>query len=365
MATKRKSSHSDGNHVLPPVKRPPMIKRKSSSLSVLDKSGGAGKGAEHKGDLPRVDRNTGSLQDLRPINGDTNTNDTKDTRAHSSPGKHGDKKKNPWSTETGNSLPMVAKISGSQGDGKSSPAKDQRAHSRRRRAGDIILTRPATIAVVVKYQLGQHELKKFKACFKQIDLDSSGVIDSDEFFEFIDETKTPFAEGLFRMIDSDSNGTVDFEEFVHATVLYCMYTRDEILHFAFDTFDPAATGSIGDKELRRLVGMVNDGQAKFSGNINGALNEFDRNKDGVIDFEEFKNMNKRFPMLLFPCFRLQDRMQKATLGDNHWLQLHKRLYERLKMENYQRKHNGALPALTLVGAIVKLLRLDHRDIYQA
>lgn len=34
------------------------------------------------------------------------------------------------------------------------------------------------------------------------------MIDYDEFFEFIDETKTPFSEGLFRMIDADSNGTV-------------------------------------------------------------------------------------------------------------------------------------------------------------
>ncbi|KAE8877256.1 hypothetical protein PF005_g6607 [Phytophthora fragariae] len=363
MAPKRKQSHpshSERKSELPPVTPPPMLKRKSSSVSVLDITGGAsGMGT---GDLPRVNRNTNSLQDLRP---DGDNNDLT-TRAHSAAGgKQGNKKKKPpksgWSNETGDSLPMVAKTSGSQGDNAS---KVQRTRTRRRHAGDIILTRPATIAVVVKYQLGQHELKKFKACFKQIDLDSSGVIDYDEFFEFIDETKTPFSEGLFRMIDADSNGTIDFEEFVHAMVLYCMYTRDEILHFAFDTFDPAATGSIGDKELRRLVSMVNDGQSKFSGNINNALAEFDRNKDGVIDFEEFKNMNKRFPMLLFPCFRLQDRMQKSTLGDSHWLLLHKRLYERLKLENYQRKHNGALPGLTLVGAIVKFLRLDTRDIYQ-
>ncbi|KAG2760366.1 hypothetical protein PC129_g1869 [Phytophthora cactorum] len=360
MASKRRPSHSEGKLGLPPVKRPPMIKRKSSSLSVLDINSGAGKSAEQKGEFPRLDRNTGSLQDMPPS--DARSISEKQSR------QHGDKTKKPpkngWPSETGDSLPMVAKISGSQGESKPARAKDQRSRTRRRQAKDIVLTRPATIAVVVKYQLGQHELKKFKACFRQIDLDSSGVIDYDEFFDFIDETKTPFSEGLFRMIDSDSNGTIDFEEFVHATVLYCMYTRDEILRFAFDTFDPAASGSIGDKELRRLVSIVNDGQSRFSGNINNALTEFDRNKDGVIDFEEFKNLNKRFPMLLFPCFRLQDRMQKATLGDNHWLQLHKRLYERLKTENYQRKHNGALPGLTLVGAIVKLLRLDHRDIYQ-
>lgn len=60
-----------------------------------------------------------------------------------------------------------------------------------------------------------------------------------------------------------------------------------------------------------------------------------RNKDGLLDFDEFKIMNKRYPMLLFPCFRLQDRMQKSTLGEGHWLQLHKRLYQKLKLENYQ------------------------------
>lgn len=152
---------------------------------------------------------------------------------------------------------------------------------------------------------------------------SSGLIDYDEFFEFIDETKTPFSEGLFRMIDSDNNGTVraqlifaglersldschcyrcvqiDYEEFVHAMVLYCMYTRDEILHceswmlppsigrslltsmcecvaVAFDTFDPAMTGSIGEKEFKRLISIVNDGKPVFPGNFKNALTEFDR-----------------------------------------------------------------------------------------
>lgn len=92
--------------------------------------------------------------------------------------------------------------------------------------------------VVSVEAVGQHELKKFKQCFRQIDLEylcklarrliarltretylvilllvclassASGMIDYDEFFEFIDETKTPFSEGLFRMIDADSNGTV-------------------------------------------------------------------------------------------------------------------------------------------------------------
>ena len=33
-----------------------------------------------------------------------------------------------------------------------------------------------------------------------------------------------------------------------------------------------------------------------------------------MDFETFKTINERFPMVLFPSFRLQDNLQAFTLG---------------------------------------------------
>jgi hypothetical protein len=55
---------------------------------------------------------------------------------------------------------------------KAQQSTDTRPSRRRgRKAGDVELTRDPTISVVVKYQLGQHELKKFKQCFNQIDLE--------------------------------------------------------------------------------------------------------------------------------------------------------------------------------------------------
>lgn len=222
--------------------------------------------------------------------------------------------------------------------------------------------------------VGQYELKKFKQCFKQIDLEyvstsasrwrslllqrelvrasmtshtvvccrgtcscsASGVIDYDEFFEFIDETKTPFSEGLFRMIDADSNGTVRMhcckeyalaERCTDGSTLVCVVclfrstmkssctpwcstactrvTRSSSVRqtpsiamvdrcclptacadstglvlyaptVAFDTFDPAKTGAIGEKEFKRLISVVNDGKPVYPGNFKNALAEFDR-----------------------------------------------------------------------------------------
>lgn len=45
---------------------------------------------------------------------------------------------------------------------------------------------------------------------------------------------------------------------------------------AFDTFDPAKTGSIGEKEFKRLISVVNDGKPIYPGNFKNALAEFDR-----------------------------------------------------------------------------------------
>lgn len=197
----------------------------------------------------------------------------------------------------------------------------------------------------------------------------SGMIDYDEFFEFIDERKTPFSEGLFRMIDSDSNGTVSwcllffffllflilvsfrlimknlYMQWFSIVCIHGMKFYNVSLRFifqpshtcivAFDTFDPGKTGAIGEKEFKRLISVVNDGKPAYPGNFKNALQEFDRNKDGVLDFDEFKILNKRYPMLLFPCFRLQDRMQKSTLGEGHWHKLHQRLCSRIKLEQYQ------------------------------
>ena len=109
-----------------------------------------------------------------------------------------------------------------------------------------------------------------------------------------------------------------------------------------------------------------------------------RNNDGVIDFEEFQTLNKRYPMILFPCFRLQDRMQKSTLGESHWLALHTRYYQFLKTEAYmvclfdvgkikvpltliiviQRKHNGAMPPISAITKVKHMFGIGTFEVYQ-
>ena len=212
--------------------------------------------------------------------------------------------------------------------------------------------------------VGQKELKLLKKWFIDIDKDRSGTIDFDEFFEHVDEVRTHFSESMFKLSDSDDSGYIDFDEFVCAVTAYCMFTREELLKFAYDSFDIDGSGSIDEDEFRRLCTVVNDGKPTFPGNFDRAIKSFDTNGDGLIDFDEFQTINKRYPLILFPCFRLQDKLQKSTLGEKHWLKLHRRYYQWLKLQIYKRKHNGAEPPLSSFKKFKRFFGIGAIEVYQ-
>jgi hypothetical protein len=61
---------------------------------------------------------------------------------------------------------------------------------------------------------------------------------------------------------------------------------------------------------------INNASPAFPNNFKRALEEFDVNEDGLIDYSEFLAIDSRYPLVLFPAFRLQDVMQRASLGES-------------------------------------------------
>ena len=74
--------------------------------------------------------------------------------------------------------------------------------------------------------------------------------------------------------------------------------------------------------------------------------QFDVNEDGVIDYQEFIKIYKRFPLVLFPAFRLQDAMQKNSLGERAWIRIIEEYHRAQQREAYRKLHNGKDPPVS-------------------
>lgn len=218
----------------------------------------------------------------------------------------------------------------------------------------ITLSDPKTIEAAQSLDLTQRHLRLLKQSFEKIDLDGSGNIDATEFLESLGEQRSPFTDKLFAVIDVDGSGTIEFDEFVRVLTTYCMFSKDEILRFCFECFDVDGSGTIDEKEFVELCKTVNNANPTFPANFKTALQEFDVNEDGLIDYSEFLEIERRYPLVLFPAFRLQDTMQKLSMGEYVWLEIIADFAEQRRIEEYRATHGGRAPPEKFAKKMTKL-----------
>ena len=53
------------------------------------------------------------------------------------------------------------------------------------------------------------------------------------------------------------------------------------------------------------------------------------NGDGQLQYEEFRDLARRFPMSMFPLFNFQVRVKEATLGADEWARIKGRVDDAL------------------------------------
>jgi serine/threonine-protein phosphatase 2B regulatory subunit len=150
--------------------------------------------------------------------------------------------------------------------------------------------------------LKSESVKKAYKRFRAVDKDQSGMIDFTEFCEVLQVDQSPQTETLFRTFDKDRSGQIDVREFMIGLTNFTGASKEEKLKFAFMVFDEDQNGVITKQELVKILkaNHMATTEKEVLRKAETIMKQADKDGDGVIAFEEFVTISKKFPNILFP-----------------------------------------------------------------
>ncbi|MCO5581959.1 hypothetical protein L7F22_035848 [Adiantum nelumboides] len=147
---------------------------------------------------------------------------------------------------------------------------------------------------VIAGNLSEEEISGLKNLFTNMDTDNSGTISYEELKAGLAKQGATLAESEVKQLmdaaDVDGNGTIDYMEFISATMHVNKINKEDHLHEAFNYFDKDRSGFITMDELKVALEKHKLGDEKT---IKDIITEVDSNKDGRIDYQEFKAMMRK------------------------------------------------------------------------
>lgn len=152
--------------------------------------------------------------------------------------------------------------------------------------------------------LKPESIKKAYKRFQAADKDKSGLVDYTEFCEVLQVDPSPQGEKVFQLFDYDKSGQVDIREFLVALSNFSGAGKDDKLKFAFMVFDEDGNGMITKEELTKILkaNHMASSDAEVARKADTILTQADKDGDGVVSFDEFVIVSKKFPNILFPAY---------------------------------------------------------------
>ena len=135
--------------------------------------------------------------------------------------------------------------------------------------------------------------KQAKSCiklFKLANKNEDGKLLRSELkqtlLNFVSEEFLQNFDDIFSLLDGDNDDYIDYEEFLRATLDRKLLVNERILRLAFRFFDKEKIGVISKDRIMKLFVGTNMTEDVF----NNIFDEIDSDKDGQIDFNDFKEM---------------------------------------------------------------------------
>ena len=134
----------------------------------------------------------------------------------------------------------------------------------------------------------QKEEGDLREIFKSMDISGTGQIAKKEFCDKLIELYGEndgknIASNIFNNLDMDGSGKISYNEFLSAMISSKKVVTEERLEKAFNIMDKDGSGKLSVDEIKNIFGGSEEQWKKV-------INEVDLNKDGEVDFAEFKIM---------------------------------------------------------------------------
>lgn len=182
--------------------------------------------------------------------------------------------------------------------------------------------------------------------FNLYDTEDSGAIDVDQFAKILKslkiEKEDDKIQSIIKEVDSNHDGQVDFKEFVTAMTSLLdpngepktssssaqnekksqnrkSYSRSMSKHetddlkMCFEKFDSNGDGQISFTELKNLMDGLGDKLTEQE--LKDMMTDADTNKDGFIDFEEFKALKPKDTPKVEPKEESKDEQKKESTDE--------------------------------------------------
>eukprot|EP00927_Polykrikos_kofoidii_P050726 TRINITY_DN44613_c0_g1_i1.p1 TRINITY_DN44613_c0_g1~~TRINITY_DN44613_c0_g1_i1.p1 ORF type:complete len:591 (-),score=87.94 TRINITY_DN44613_c0_g1_i1:13-1761(-) len=155
--------------------------------------------------------------------------------------------------------------------------------------------------VAIAHQLGHQQLGELERVFRELDTSGDGILSVEEVragFQRILRDRigdSEQIEELFRELDADGSGQIDYTEFCAAGLDRRASLQEEALWAGFRCLDRRALS--GKLTCDDLISVLKDVDTDNTFDEQGRqdiaselLRRWDRNSDGSIDFDEFREM---------------------------------------------------------------------------
>ena len=134
------------------------------------------------------------------------------------------------------------------------------------------------------------QIAELKRQFDMLDTEKTGYLSMEHIKTYL---KGKYDEDLLKSIDDSVH--LNYSEFVAAAVSYKSFFTEESLHIAYGLLNNGNQITCTDlKASRTLRKRINTHDA------NELMDMFDKNKDGALDYAEFKEIFSRLPNNLYP-----------------------------------------------------------------